>query len=77
MDARYGICSFVEISNAVRRSPCMMHFAADEGFARYTFEIYRLFKHYGVLTNGLLSSAWGDMIGREVCPRLKKLLFMK
>lgn len=74
MDARYGICSFVEASDGLPRSPCMMHFAADEGFVRYTLELFRLFKHHGVPTKGLLASALGDMMRSEVRPRIKKLI---
>lgn len=74
MDARYGICSFVEASDGLPRSPCMMHFAADEGFVRYTLELFRLFKHYGVPTKGLLASALGDMMRREIRPRIKNLI---
>lgn len=74
MDARFGICNFIETSSGKQYSPCMMHFAADEGYVRYTLELYRLFKHFHATHSGLWYEAVHDGLRRDVRPRVKSLL---
>lgn len=66
MDASSGICSFTEVSNGKQVSPCMVHFAANEAPIQYAKQLFRLFKKFGVPTNGLAKQAVTDYYELEI-----------
>lgn len=74
LDSRVGLCKYIEVSNNLECLPCMMHFAADEGYVRYTFELYRLFKKFDVPVESLFIDAIHDGIRRDVRPKIKKAI---
>jgi hypothetical protein len=61
MDASRGVCRFIAAHNDLPMSPCMMHFAADEGAFDYTRQLLGLFRKFGVAREGLVLQAVRDL----------------
>jgi hypothetical protein len=77
MDATKGVCRFTAVDTGEQVAPCMMHFAANEAALTYHWQLYKLFRQYGVSASGLLSEAMHDFSEREIYLRahiLKKRL---
>ena len=53
MDVLKGECKFIANITGRIFQPCMMHFAANEAPLFYTKQLWRLFNHFKVPTNGL------------------------
>lgn len=66
MDASQGICEFVAKHSGELYQPCMMHFASNEAPFPYAIQLIRLFKKFGVPTDGLLKTALDDWWTMEV-----------
>jgi hypothetical protein len=66
MDVTKGHCEFVAFTTGRKFSPCMMHFAANEAPLAYGFQLWRLFRHFGVPTNGLVKLALSDVYDRQI-----------
>lgn len=64
MNAVKGECTFIHLDTGKPYSPCTMHFARDEAAFAYTWQLYKLFRHFGVPTKGLLQFA---LIGFYKC----------
>lgn len=60
MDASRAFCRFVWVDNGKPFEPCMMHFAMNEAPITYTRQLLRLFRSFGVPTDGLLSLGLSD-----------------
>lgn len=66
MDAVNAQCSYIYTEDNELKRPCMIHFAANEAPVVYTWQIYKLFKHFNVPTKGLLSVCVSDFYERYI-----------
>ena len=66
MDATAGKCSFIARNTGQAFEPCMMHFAAKEGPLAYGWQLFKLFRKFGVPTQGLLKQASADAFETKV-----------
>lgn len=66
MNASRGICRFIAVETGQIMSPCMMHFAANEAALPYHWQLFKLFRRFGVSPKGLLSQGAEDFWSREV-----------
>lgn len=66
LDACIGLCRFKEAVTSEMVEPCIMHFAANEAPVNYTWQLYRLFKKFGVPTKGLLAICISDFYERYI-----------
>ena len=57
MNAVKGECKFIHCDTNEPYSPCTMHFARDEAALSYTWQLYKLYKHFNVPTEGLFKFA--------------------
>lgn len=73
MDARKGVCCFIDTKTRQRMEPCMMHFAADEAPIPYTIQLWKLFGHFGVSRQGLLRLGFNDFFNSKIRPVLRDL----
>jgi hypothetical protein len=71
MNAAQGECSFDSVALGRVQHPHMMHFAADEAPFVYLQQLRKLFKKFGVSTNGLLNMAMRDYYRWHIAPPLK------
>ena len=72
MDASQGLCTFIAANTGQPFSPCMMHFANNEGAWEYTRQLIRLFRKFGVPTRGLMSLGLSDLFTYEVRDRASR-----
>ena len=72
MDVVKGRCRFIAANTGHQFEPCMMHFAANEAPYFYTRQLWRLFKHFGVPTSGLLGLGLSCFYKREIKNPLHK-----
>lgn len=70
MDASRGQCRFIARNTGEPFEPCMMHFAAKDGPVAYAWQLYRLFRKFGVPTQGLLKLTTADVFETKVRWRL-------
>lgn len=70
MNAVKGECSYIRVDTGEPISPCTMHFARDEAPFAYTWQLYKLYKHFNVPTKGLLSHAFVGFYKLEIKLRL-------
>ena len=78
LSVKDGHCRYIDAETGEAVEPWMMHFAADEAPLAYTAQLWRLFMHFGIPTQGLVKLAYTDWFNRY--PRLylhnlKKRLF--
>lgn len=73
MDARKGVCGFIDTKTRQWTEPCMMHFAADEAPIPYTLQLWKLLGHFGVSRQGLLKLGFDDFCNSRVRPVLRDL----
>jgi hypothetical protein len=69
MDATKGICHFIGANpaeNGRRFDPYIVHFADNEAPVAYTQQLIRLFKKFGVPTQGLVSLGASDLYIRSI-----------
>lgn len=66
IDAIKGICRLKEQLTHVTVEPCMMHFAANEAPFTYTRQLFRLYKHFNVPTDGLIKMGLEDYYSRHI-----------
>lgn len=66
MDATTGKCRFIAQNTGQPFEPCMMHFAAKEGPVTYGWQLFKLFRKFGVPTYGLLKQIAADVFERKV-----------
>ncbi|MBY0579671.1 MAG: hypothetical protein K2P57_11570 [Burkholderiales bacterium] len=60
MDASVGRCRFNAVVTGQVQEPHMMHFAAREASFAYTAQLRKLYRRFGVSTDGLLKLALSD-----------------
>lgn len=78
MDATKGKCEFIATNTNNKFMPCMMHFAADEAPVAYSYQLWKLFRHFNVPTKGLANLALTDFYRRELKLRIhNKLAFLR
>jgi hypothetical protein len=73
LDATKGVCEFVFQDTGETMHACMMHFAANEAPFVYHWQLYKLFRKFGVKAPGLLSSALHDFYELSIRLRLHNL----
>ena len=73
LDASRAVCEFVFRDTGEQMHPCMMHFAANEAPFSYHWQLRKLFRKFGVKTDGLLRSALHDFYERSIRTRLHTL----
>lgn len=73
MDATKGLCKFMAVNTSLYFEPCMMHFAANEAPIFYTRQLWKLFKHFGVPTRGLLKLGLRCFYKHEIKDKLHKI----
>jgi len=66
MDAAAGKCRFIAANSGQPFEPCMVHFAANEGPVAYAWQLYKLFRKFGVPTGGLVGLAAGDIFETKI-----------
>lgn len=70
MNAVKGECTFIHLDTGKPYSPCTMHFARDEAAFPYTWQLYKLFRHFDVPTKGLFRFALTGFYKRDIKLRL-------
>jgi len=73
MDATRAHCRFIFVDDGRVFEPCMIHFAANEAAIPYTKQLLKLFRHFNVPTNGLLSLGLADFYELEIKLPLSRL----
>ena len=73
IDARIGLCRFMDAESGDVFEPCMIHFAADEAPIPYTYQLWLLFGKFGVPRSELLSLGVKDWFNREIYLQLHRL----
>ena len=66
MDAAAGRCRFIDRDSGQPFEPCMMHFAGKEGPVAHAWQLFKLFKKFGVPTQGLLKQVIADVFETKV-----------
>lgn len=66
MDATRGICTFIGAAEGKRFNPYCVHFADNEAPVVYTQQLLKLFKKFGVPTQGLVSLGASDLYVRRI-----------
>jgi hypothetical protein len=81
MDVLKGVCSFIGADpkeNGKRFDPYAVHFADNEASVAYTYQLYRLFRKFGLPTFPLVALGASDFYEREIrspiARRVKSLL---
>ncbi len=70
MNGVKGECSFIHQDTGEKYSPCTMHFARDEAAFAYTWQLYKLYRHFDISTKGLLRFAFICYYKRDIKLRL-------
>lgn len=70
MNVVKGECSYIRIDTGEPISPCTMHFARDEAPFAYTWQLYKLYKHFNVSPKGLLLKAFVGFYNLKIKLRL-------
>jgi hypothetical protein len=66
MDASRAVCTFVAANTGQPFSPCMMHFANNEGALEYTRQLLRLFAKFDVPRGGLMKQGLSDVFTHKL-----------
>lgn len=66
MNAVKGVCKFIHLDTGELYSPCTMHFARDEAAFAYTWQLYKLYKHFNIPTKGLFRFALVGYYKRDI-----------
>jgi hypothetical protein len=74
MDASIGQCEMIEVSTGRPLRPYMMHFAANEAPFVHARQLNKLFRKFGVSSQGLYRQALGDFWREEVRGRASRHL---